>query len=648
MASNDNIKIGTSPDFALDAFLSFPIEAMSLSARSHNALRRAGIHTIDTLLSLDRDQLLKIKNLGKKSIEEIEKLQSEIVNDPHLLASKIACLANENGEEEEEPSFFYDETGRRCKDVPISGLSLSYRSERLLNEAGYRYASELLNVTKRDLLQIQSMGGGSVNEILYKIARIVFEKVEPVSEQEELARDNCMDFISLFTTHFPTNHMELLPVLMPYFMEAQKPEAMCGLHEEPVLLRQVKKRLISVLEINCFGISRESMRSLFPTSILPDNAMSKALGEMSAKGLIRIGQYIELVRPKLWEYVDSIENDRQREILEMRLRGRTLEEIGEMQGVTRERVRQIILRCIRNKNAKGVVVEEDRCQKIYETYAFSKDDFMMAFDVDEYVYNYLTIVCEKAGERPALQFLGDEDYPGYVRKAAERAVYKNYFNIGGVRVYKKRTDLADYVSQAYFKDEGTYDEFVRVYYSVVQSLGLSGDSSYVLNERSYQNRLADSRNILWKYQGRFRYYDMAMRDFSALLEGMNFEQYSDVEYSTLKFFRSHPELMEEYDIRDEYELHNLLKKLNANNSIANITISRMPIIAFGNANRDRQVLDLLLHLAPIDASGFCEAYEAVYGVLARTVAGSFLSCIDKYRDHNGIYDIHPRSYCTKE
>lgn len=34
-----------------------------------------------------------------------------------------------------------------------------------------------------------------------------------------------------------------------------------------------------------------------------------------------------------------------------------------------------------------------------------------------------------------------------------------------------------------------------------------------------------------------------------------------MEITSLKLFRDYPDLMREYDIRDEYELHNLLKKL---------------------------------------------------------------------------------------
>ena len=54
-----------------------PIHELELSIRSENCLLRGGIHTGGELLQRSRDELLKIRNLGKKSLTEIEeRLQS--------------------------------------------------------------------------------------------------------------------------------------------------------------------------------------------------------------------------------------------------------------------------------------------------------------------------------------------------------------------------------------------------------------------------------------------------------------------------------------------------------------------------------------------------------------------------------------------
>lgn len=49
------------------------IEDLNLSVRASNALRRAGIRTTKQLMSMDAGDLLRIRNLGHKSLDEIQK-----------------------------------------------------------------------------------------------------------------------------------------------------------------------------------------------------------------------------------------------------------------------------------------------------------------------------------------------------------------------------------------------------------------------------------------------------------------------------------------------------------------------------------------------------------------------------------------------
>lgn len=55
-----------------DKLAEMPIEELDLSVRSYNCLKRGGINTIYELTLKTADDLLKIRNLGKKSLEEIE------------------------------------------------------------------------------------------------------------------------------------------------------------------------------------------------------------------------------------------------------------------------------------------------------------------------------------------------------------------------------------------------------------------------------------------------------------------------------------------------------------------------------------------------------------------------------------------------
>ena len=57
--------------------MELPIEEMDLSVRSYNCLKRAGVNTVEDLIKKSRGDMLKVKNLGVKSIDEvIAKLES--------------------------------------------------------------------------------------------------------------------------------------------------------------------------------------------------------------------------------------------------------------------------------------------------------------------------------------------------------------------------------------------------------------------------------------------------------------------------------------------------------------------------------------------------------------------------------------------
>ena len=47
------------------------IEELDLSVRSYNCLKRAGINTVAELVERDEEEMMKVRNLGRKSLEEV-------------------------------------------------------------------------------------------------------------------------------------------------------------------------------------------------------------------------------------------------------------------------------------------------------------------------------------------------------------------------------------------------------------------------------------------------------------------------------------------------------------------------------------------------------------------------------------------------
>ena len=54
-----------------DKVLELTIEELDLSVRSFNCLKRANINTVEDLISKTEDDMMKVRNLGRKSLEEV-------------------------------------------------------------------------------------------------------------------------------------------------------------------------------------------------------------------------------------------------------------------------------------------------------------------------------------------------------------------------------------------------------------------------------------------------------------------------------------------------------------------------------------------------------------------------------------------------
>lgn len=83
-----NLFVGLSDDVAMpkmvekdettqEKTLEMTIEDLDLSVRSFNCLKRAGIHTVEDLVNKTESEMMKVRNLGRKSFEEVmQKLAS--------------------------------------------------------------------------------------------------------------------------------------------------------------------------------------------------------------------------------------------------------------------------------------------------------------------------------------------------------------------------------------------------------------------------------------------------------------------------------------------------------------------------------------------------------------------------------------------
>lgn len=66
------------PEGKKEKVLEMTVEELDLSVRSFNCLKRAGINTVDELTDKTEDEMMKVRNLGKKSLEEVQEKLAEL------------------------------------------------------------------------------------------------------------------------------------------------------------------------------------------------------------------------------------------------------------------------------------------------------------------------------------------------------------------------------------------------------------------------------------------------------------------------------------------------------------------------------------------------------------------------------------------
>lgn len=582
------------------------ITKLGLSNRAINALLREGINTVGDLMQYDEVSLLEIRNLGAGTVKEILQTISE------LDLSKMPSGAVENtiafrlNPEFRESILEFT----KAKDQRIEDLPLSKRPRNRLKGAGLEMLSDIVLITSGELEALPAMGKKSVDEVL--------------------------DYVENFVT--------------------ANEEKIRALHDgdETVLwdVEGIRDGILSLYAVDGFrGLSfQDILNEVSLPEGYPQSELKKIIGQLLAdkeleyvdfrlyRKYYRFEEYLEIV---------NLADARDLTIVRQRLEGRTLEEIAKNLDITRERVRQRAVKAIKRIESEyyretGLKwFDEDYYRYFYNTYSFDKNEASEWLGIDLAVWRYLDMRDIKRGGGSLTEAVDDPNLGVGLRLKIKSLVNRNRVFIDGRWVDKKVGPLEEEVVRKCCQEDISYEDFRNKYNAFLQELGIPNDEKlYFTDEliRGRKNSLSASRYLLWKQNEMLRYYDIDSRDYTELLEELNIDAYENIEFSTAKWMREHPAVMRRYDIRDQYELHNLLRKIVPEGSYHDFHCGRMPSVRFGSFDRDETIRELLFSNSPITAEDFIELLIEEYGYDKGTIAGTYLKCVALYY-HNGIYKV---------
>ncbi|MBM7562716.1 DNA-directed RNA polymerase subunit alpha C-terminal domain-containing protein [Fusibacter tunisiensis] len=631
-----------------------PIERLGLSVRSYNALKNHGIITVNQLLSYPPDQFVHIRNMGAKSVNEILEIIKEL--------SDINTIeTNQQGFQKKDLKTYLGTGGCEYIDELIDKVELSVRAKNCLRRAGIEYFSQLKEMLSEEIINLRNIGIQTLTEIEIFRDQHLSPSVENVKINED--QPNKKTDLSLLYSYIKSeiaNPLRISPHVLHRILQSMSHELtsftinhnchelsdhlelITILTENEDFLSACSSFVLNLISENIYGLEEHELMRRLPSILNHDEIIDQILDYLLDNNKIDI-----LCDNRFFVEYESFETgipnilkEKEAHIIFQRIQGKTLEEIGNELGVTRERIRQIGLKGINRLNNSNIRFKEDIYMDIFARYRVDKQDFDTSLN-DPKIYSYLLIrygnLSKDVENLKSLdQIIEDKLIPSIIRKAFEKAAHRNHIKIGDHYVPRVRSDLIKHIIKTHAQNEISFEEFSNIYYDFLKDIDLYENTKFHFSERGYMNTLYNCNWVLWKYKKRFRYYNLDNFDYSELIETLNFNQYQDVEISTLKFFRMYPDLMKSYDIRDEYELHNLLKKLSESGKIENITFNRMPNIVFGKPSRENQVYELVTALAPISNTEFAKAYEMEYGTIAETVLANYMDPFEKYF-HNGIY-----------
>ena len=288
-----------------------------------------------------------------------------------------------------------------------------------------------------------------------------------------------------------------------------------------------------------------------------------------------------------------------------RINGNTLQEIGIKYGLTKERVRQKLQKIEKNLPE---LRELEKYSTLFQEYNITKEVFVNIFDKDERIYNLMSCLYPK-GEKNIIDEILNGEYPqtskDYILNAMNKVKIGEEVKIATrenalVEVMKENKDLQKYISKEDLVIQ--YSEYVKDYPKLM-----------IVNERSLFNIADKDKNIIKSIFKGYRIYE-------ANLSKEIIEKLKNIilvlppgNYSMDYIFNNNKEFMEEINIMDGSELHNLF--LRHEILVENMVLGRNPQFSLGISSKKEFIFQEMISFHGRDLDEFVDYIYVKFGLL---------------------------------